>query len=398
MTMLALALTMLLVPMQEPTDELTRSEELQLAREEKANHLEEPKRSFLEKGLHEFKERRIMERFQGGFHGFHPLIGGLKTGSGFSFGTSYDITDRLKASAQVSTKAYQKYEVVYATPRFLSDRLFAEIRTTYRSHPDESFYGLGNDTREETHTHYGLKDKSVGGKVGVRLQKNVKAGIHAGWVDTTVDRGKRISRTPSVAEVFDVKSLPAFDSQVAYLRGGAFFDVDTRDEPGNPRDGGHYTAKWTSLRDQSAGLYNFAQYDIEVQHYIPFFNQRRVIALRAKTTLTRTDDDQTIPFYMLPALGGSEDLRGFADFRFRDRNMVVVNAEYRWEAFSALDVAIFADAGQVAAKAGDFRIRDMNTAAGFGFRFNTAKKVFYRVDVGFSREGVMVYMKFGNVF
>jgi len=43
-------------------------------------------------------------------------------------------------------------------------------------------------------------------------------------------------------------------------------------------------------------------------------------------------------------------------------------------------------------------LRDMKTAAGFGFRFNTAKKVFYRVDVGFSREGTRIYMKFGNVF
>ena len=114
--------------------------------------------------------------------------------------------------------------------------------------------------------------------------------------------------------------------------------------------------------------------------------------------MTRTADSEAIPFYMLPTLGGSEDLRGFADFRFRDRNLVVVNAEYRWEAFSGLDVALFADAGQVAAKVSDIRLRDMKTAAGFGFRFNTAKKVFYRVDVGFSREGTRVYMKFGNVF
>ena len=37
---------------------------------------------------------------------------------------------------------------------------------------------------------------------------------------------------------------------------------------------------------------------------------------------------------MLPTIGGSDDVRGFEDFRFRDRNAVVLNAEYRWEAFS----------------------------------------------------------------
>jgi outer membrane protein assembly factor BamA len=397
MTMLAMVLALLLVPQQQPSDDLTRSEELQLAREEKAQHLEAPKRSFVEKGLYEVKERRIVERFQAGFHGFHPLIGGIAKGSGFGFGAAYDITDKLKASAQVSMKGYQKYEVAFATPRFLSDRLFAEVRTTYRSSPEEAFYGLGNDTREETRTHYGLKERSVAGLAGIRLWKNVKAGVHAGVVDVTADRG-RSSRSPSIGELFELASLPAFDSQLTYLRTGAFVDIDTRDEPGNPRDGGRYLAKWNSFRDRSVGLHDFGQVDAEVQRYIPFFHQRRVIALRAKTTLTRHADDQTIPFYMLPTLGGSEDLRGFADFRFRDRHMVVVNAEYRFEAFSGLDVALFADAGQVAAQVSDFRIRDMNTAAGFGFRFNTEKKVIYRVDVGFSREGASVYMKFGNVF
>ena len=395
--MLALVLTLLLVPSQQESDELTRSEELQLAREEKAQHLESPKRSFMEKGLYEVKERRLVERFQAGFHGFHPLIGGIAKGSGFGIGTSYDITDKLKASAQVSMKGYQKYEVVFATPRFLSDRLFAEVRTTYRNNPEEAFYGLGNDTREETRSHYGLKDRSVAGQAGIRLSKNVKAGVHAGLVDVTVDQGRR-SRSPSIGEVFELASLPAFDSQLTYLRSGVFFDIDTRDEPGNPRDGARYVARWNFFRDQNLGLHDFGLFDAEVQHYIPFFHQRRVIALRAKATFTRTADDQSIPFYMLPTLGGSEDLRGFADFRFRDKNLVVVNAEYRWEAFSGLDVALFADAGQVASKVSDFKFRDMNTAAGFGFRFNTEKKVFYRVDVGFSREGARVYLKFGNVF
>jgi outer membrane protein assembly factor BamA len=396
MSMLAMVLAVLLVP-QQPSDELTRSEESLLAREEKAQHLVVPKRSFLEKGLYEVKEKRIVERFQAGFQGFHPLLGGMGKGSGFGFGTSYDITDKLKASAQVSMRGYQKYEVAFATPRFLSDRLFAEVRTSYRSNTADAFYGLGNDTREETRTHYGLKDQSVAGLVGIRLAKDVKAGVHAGLVNLTVDRGSS-SRSPSIGDVFELASLSAFDTKLTFVRTGAFFDVDTRDEPGNPRDGGRYLAKWNSYKDRSLGLYDFNQFDVDVQRYIPFFNQRRVIALRAKTTLTRTDNDQKTPFYLLPTLGGSEDLRGFSDFRFRDRNMVVLNAEYRWEAFSGLDLALFADAGQVAPKVSEFRMRDMHTAGGFGFRFNTAKKVFYRVDVGFSREGTTVYMRFGNVF
>jgi outer membrane protein assembly factor BamA len=388
MTMLALVLTLMLVP-QEPVVELTRTEELQQKREEKAQHLAPPTRSFLEKGLLEFRERRVMERFRAGFFGFHPLVGGMQTGSGFALGASYDITKDFKASAQGSFSGYQKYEVVYSKTNFLNDRLFAEIRSTYRNNPQEAYFGTGNDTRSEDEANYRLEDRTVAGQIGIRLKKTVKAGTSFGWVATTIGEGTN-SRVPSLGQGFQIEPT--------YLKAGAFVDIDTRDEPGNPRSGGRYLAKWSSFQDQDSGLHDFMQYDAEVQQYIPFFNQRRVIALRARTTLTQTSDGKEVPFYMLPVMGGSEDLRGYDDFRFRDRNMVVVNAEYRFEAFSGLDVALFADAGQVAATTGDLNFRDMKTAAGFGFRFNTAKKVFYRVDVGFSREGTRIFMKFGNVF
>jgi outer membrane protein assembly factor BamA len=394
--MLALMLTLMLAP-QQPAEELTRAEELQRAREEKAENLHAPTRSFVEKGLLEIKEKRVVERFQAGFKGFHPLIGGMRTGAGFGVGTAYEITDKLKATAQVSMKGYQKYEVIYSEPRFLNDRLFAEIRTTYQSSPEETYFGTGNNTLSELHANYLREDRMVTGQAGLWIRKRVKAGVHAGWLDTTVGEG-RSKRYRTVGEVFDPTNIPAFHVQPTYLRSGVFVDADYRDEPGNPRDGGRYMAKVSSFKDQTVGRYDFIQYDIEAQQYIPFFNQRRVIGVRARTTLTQIGGGQQIPFYMLPTLGGSEDLRGFADYRFRDRNTVVVNAEYRWEAFSGLDVAIFADAGQVASKARNFRIADMNTAAGFGFRVNTAKKVFYRVDVGFSREGARVHMKFSNVF
>ena len=394
--MLALMLTLLLAP-QEPATEVTRTEELQRAREEKAQNLQAPKRSFLEKGLFDLKEKRLVERFQEGFAGFHPFLGGIKKGSGFGFGTSYDITNQLKASAQFSIKGYQKYEVVYTDPVFLNERLFMEVRTFYQTAPEETYFGTGNDTDADNRTNYLREDRSVAAQIGVRAAKHLRVGVHSGFLDTTVGEG-RSARNPSVGEVFNLADLPAIQGQPRYVIGGAFFDADYRDEPGNPRAGRRFVARWSSFNDRDFGRYDFMQYDVEVQQYIPFFNQRRVIALRAKSTLTGTGDGQSIPFYMLPTLGGSDDLRGFADFRFRDRNMVAVNAEYRWEAFSGLDVALFADAGQVARSARDFRVRDMNTAAGFGFRFNTAKKVFLRIDVGFSNEGARVFMKFGNVF
>ena len=91
-------------------------------------------------------------------------------------------------------------------------------------------------------------------------------------------------------------------------------------------------------------------------------------------------------------------MRGYREFRFRDRNFLVMNLEYLWEAFSGLDMVIFGDAGKVAPRRGEIKLKDLESDAGFGFRFNTIKSVFFRIDVGFSQEGTRVFFKFGPVF
>jgi len=101
---------------------------------------------------------------------------------------------------------------------------------------------------------------------------------------------------------------------------------------------------------------------------------------------------------MQPTLGGSDDLRGYRPYRFRDDNLLVMNAEYRWEIFSGLDMALFGDAGKVFARKSNFDLRNLESDAGFGFRFNARNQTFLRLDVGFSHEGFQVWVKFSNIF
>ncbi len=78
--------------------------------------------------------------------------------------------------------------------------------------------------------------------------------------------------------------------------------------------------------------------------------------------------------------------------------MIVANVEYRWESFSGLDMALFFDAGKVTSRRSDINFRNLETAAGFGFRFNVRNATFIRLDTGFSREGVQIWFKFANPF
>jgi outer membrane protein assembly factor BamA len=377
--MLKLALTLMLVSgAEEPAAPVSRADQIRQMRETKALNLEEPTRPFLEKALVEFKERRILEQFQEGWYGFRPLLGGMPTGAGFAVGTAFE-KGAFKASAQASFNGYRKYEGSFSIPNLPTERLAGDVRITHRDFPEERFFGIGMESTGDRSTYH-LRDTAYEGRLRYRLADHVSAGVRGGWLAS------------------DVETARQTDETLNYLQGGAFLEVDYRDQPENPRAGGHYTVDWTSFQDRSLRKHGFGQYHVEVRQYFPFLNQRRVIAVRAKTVLTQTAPKQDVPFHMMPALGGSDDLRGFDEFRFRDRNMVVLNAEYRWEAFSGLDMALFVDAGQVAARTQDFNLNNFKKAAGFGFRFNTAKSVFLRADVGFSEEGARLFVKFSRAF
>jgi outer membrane protein assembly factor BamA len=372
-------------------------------REQKANALVEEKPGKLEKALFAVKERHIMERFQAGVFGFHPLLGGLETGSGFALGTEYrraltsEGSVEMKARAQASFKGYQRYELGIAAPHVAGDKLFFSLDARQSNSPRLPFFGIGGDSQESDRSNYRYDATDVRGTAGFRAAKWLEIGTTAGMLNSNSEAG-RDNRWPSVEEVFSSEDVPGLAEQPQYHYAGVFVRADTRDEPGNPRSGRMVELNWNGYQDRDHRGYSFKRVDAEVQQYIPFFNKRRVIALRGRTVLSDTGAGNAVPFFLQPTLGGSEDLRGFREFRFRDRNLMVMNAEYRWEAFSGLDLALFADAGKVFHSSRQLNFSDLEKSYGFGFRFNTAKSVFWRIDTAFGNEGPRVFLKFGHVF
>ena len=269
---------------------------------------------------------------------------------------------------------------------------------THNNAPQEDFYGAGSDSKESNRTNYRLETTEYSARAGVRPIGKLEVGVRAGVLNTNVGHGTD-SRFASVEEVFSPNDAPGVDYQPHYKYAGGFASLDFRDSSLNPRSGGNYRVEGRYYLDRDQRRYSFRHWRMEVQQYFPFFNERRVIAFRGKVELTDSNSDQNVPFYMMPVLGGSDDLRGYGEFRFQDRNSVVANLEYRWEGFSGLDFAVFGDAGDVFHEARDINLAHLKTSYGFGLRFNTARSVFLRIDFGFGGEGGMrTFVKFNHVF
>ena len=79
-----------------------------------------------------------------------------------------------------------------------------------------------------------------------------------------------------------------------------------------------------------------------IVQFVPLFTTKWVLALHGWEVFSDTSAGSLVPFYLMPSLGGKNTLRGYADYRFHDRDMQVFNAESRWALWANLDVAAFA--------------------------------------------------------
>jgi outer membrane protein assembly factor BamA len=354
----------------------------------------------MERKLDWFKDGRILERFTDGYNGFRLKVGGLAPGGGFALGPEYSreglLGGRLdfRASAQRSSRGYQKQDLHLRMPGFLNKRITLDLYGVHHNYPSLQYYGSGADSDRAGRSNYRHEDTAVDATLTVEILPRFRAGGSAGYVFNNIGPGTDVRFASSEA----LYATPGMDRQANFARVGGFLQYDYRDFAPGPRSGGNYIAQFHNFSDRTLGQHGFRRLDLEAQQYIPLFNKRRVIALRAKSVSTFTSDGKSVPFYMQPALGGSDDLRGYRPFRFRGDNLLLMNAEYRWEVFTGLDMAVFGDAGKVYGKRSELNFKDLESNVGFGFRFNARNRTFMRIDVGFSHEGYQVSVKFNNLF
>lgn len=378
----------------------SRWDEIETERDQKSQHLSPEAPDGVERRLNWIKDTRFLDHFSQGYGGLRVKVGGLVNGSGFAIGPEFSRQGLLggrmnfRAAAQTSARGYQKLDTEISVPRFLNDRVSLDFYAVRHNYPGLNYYGPGASSLKSGRSGFRLEDAAFDFNATVRVARNFAVGGGAGYLINNVGPGND-SRFVSSDQVYRV---PGMELQANFTRLSAFAQYDTRDYAPGPRRGGNYFVQFHQFGDRTLGLHDFNRLDLEAQQYVPFFNRRRVIALRARSVMSFQQDGRTIPFYMQPTLGGQDDLRGYRPFRFRDNNLLLMNAEYRWEVFSGMDMALFVDAGKVAARRSDLDLSHLETSAGFGFRFNARNNVFLRLDVGFSHEGFQVAVKFNNLF
>jgi outer membrane protein assembly factor BamA len=380
----------------------TRAEELRRQREEKAEALTPPNPSAMEKVLLRLENGRLLERLLAPPEGFFPKLGNVSPGSGFAGGLGYrksrlfgGIAD-FSSFGAVSTMRYWVLDARVTLPHMAGGHLGVDVYGRRSDFRREQFYGVGPDSQRENQALYALKNTAVGGTVTARATP---------WLTFSSTTEFFQPRVRGVADddlSIDARYLPSdapgLGGQPRFIRQDLTAEANYRMPRGNPRRGGKYAVVLQKYMDQEVGRDSFDRVEVDLQQYVPLLHDRRVLVFRALGSVV-PDASDVVPFYLQRTLGGPDDLRGFRRFRFRDENMLLLQAEYRWEIFTAMDGAIFYDRGAVAARPGDLSLSEMDSDYGIGFRFGTATGVFLRVEGAFgSREGKHLVIRYGHVF
>ncbi len=386
------------------------TEELLARRRAKFARLAPPERDGVESGLHFLETSYVVQRIRAGWHGFHPKLGGLPSGAGQAFGvvwrqdgigvkypderTPNKVDFELGAAASI--RGYLLVGTDLAFRRIAASPFNLQFHAGFQRNTQDDFFGFGPESREEDRTDFLYEQTGGGVTVWWQAPQWLSIGGAAAYRDNNVASGTD-PLFLSTEQLFDPGDIPGLEDQGAFLKYDGFVEVDWRND-GNPYRGGFYAVRVTDWRDQDFGRFDFRQLEVDLQQYIPFLMDKRVIALRAKTVLSDADDGQGVPFFYQPTLGGSKELRGFRTYRFRDLNSLLLTAEYRFEIWIAMDMALFVDAGTVFRDHDDLDLRDLKTNYGFGFRVKTAQSTFLRADFAFGGEGFRYWITFDNVF
>ena len=350
----------------------------------------------------------------------HPVVGGVAAGGGVGGGIGYDSPDDQRwyqnAEALVTVRQYWSLEGEVGR-RSLTEQfqigLFGGVRHMNRI----DYFGIGPNSAFDDRSSFRLREVNFGARGWRRVAPAVRLGGSAAVYVPDLGSGKKPS-VPSIEEVFSEASAPGLSAEPTFgrYRGFAEMIYPVIADPVATDASGRYSATYQialeAFRDHDSGRYDFHRWETEIQQRIPGIRDGQRLTLHGFLAMTGTGAD--VPFYMLYPLGGSgglkafrpdllgtdgtrATLRGFSNYRFRDRDLVLMQAEYRIPIVEQLQATLFVDAGRVAPRASEL-FRDLKTGTGFSLSYMRKGKALGRVDVGFGGgEGTHVFWSFGGL-
>jgi len=263
-------------------------------------------------------------------------------------------------------------------------RLQSDI--AFQKYPNK-FFGIGNFTAESGEEDYTAQSFLF----HAAISRNASSRFNIGpmiWYEHV-----------SMKEIEPGKSLASgviSGSTGGTLCGAGFVaNWDSRDNTFASTEGSFYQLTGLFYRRALGSDYGYTDLQIDTRNFFEVL-PGQIFAVQAAAEFI----DGSPPFRRLANFGGQNLLRGYYEGRYRDKNGIAVQAEYRIPVWWRFGLVGFAGAAQVADKVGNFGMNRFWFAGGAGLRFawSPEERVNIRLDYGVGNNSSGLYVTVTEAF
>ncbi|CAA0114705.1 Uncharacterised protein [BD1-7 clade bacterium] len=270
---------------------------------------------------------------------------------------------------------------------FLNDAYRVYIKADFSDAPEE-FYGVGyeqgiDSSNKRTYTRQQI-DLNV-----QALFRVVEDTYLGGGINFYHTRARRIR--PSIPLPTIDGGFPENNQSSGVV---ATFVHDSRDVILNPYKG--------RLVEVSANYFNrglgsdtdFTSYLLDYREYISLAPVPGLFAFQFKANFSAGE----IPWNEMSTIGGNSGLRSYIRGRYRDRQTILSQLEYRVHIVGRHGMVTWIGGAMLADKVEDFTTDDVLPNIGVGYRLRLKDRVNLRLDLGFGRNGGGFYFNVNEAF
>jgi outer membrane protein assembly factor BamA len=277
---------------------------------------------------------------------------------------------------------------IFLNPEFYLDneRYYLGISLDYFRFVDK-FWGIGDNTPDTDSAGYIRKLVWANVEFDVSVLGPLKVGFNYDLNSTQIEDKQS---NPFLL----TGSVTGADGGLSSGIGGVLF-ADTRNSPFYPTTGGFYKLSFLTAVDWLGSSFSFRRWILDLRQYVGL-TPSLVVAIQLYGTSVTGDP----PFYLIPALGGDNVMRGYYEGRYRDYLYIATQGELRLRLSRRWGLVGWAGLGDVSGDFSSFQLKGAKPSFGFGIRFalDPEQIVNVRADFAYGRDTRGVYFNAKEAF
>ncbi len=248
-----------------------------------------------------------------------------------------------------------------------------------------NYYGIGIDSKKDNLEFYDANYPRIISTVSYRATQNWLIGLSYRFDNFEI---------PNTDSLLTINNLNGISGGVLSTL-GVELGYDSRNDIFYPSSGIFGTLKIDNSSNITFSDFEYWSVLLNVSYYTQLA-ENHILAFN----YTSGSQLGNSPFYNYVYLSSGKNARGFDDRRFLDKNINLLQAEYRFPIYKRLRGCAFTSLGTVANSYSELYSNPQKFSYGAGLRFQLSKKQksHVRADVAHSYEGFQFYVTIGEAF